>query len=108
MAPSMPRPVSSAARAATAALSARAPYPSRAHDRGGPSHTRRAISGGRGPVGERRGREITPKLDGYSLSEVAQAVGLSLAACSRFRTGTRVPHPRHWTAFVALVEDGAH
>jgi hypothetical protein len=40
-------------------------------------------------------REVVPKLDGYSLSEIAKATGLSLAACSRFRAGTRVPHPRH-------------
>ena len=53
-------------------------------------------------------REVTPKLDAFSLATIAQAVGLSLAACSRFRAGTRVPHPRHWAAFIALVEgDGA-
>jgi len=49
-------------------------------------------------------REITPKLDGFSLTEISRATGLSLAACSRFRTGARVPHPRHWDAFVELVE----
>jgi hypothetical protein len=43
-------------------------------------------------------------LDDFSLSEIAKATGLSLAACSRFRSGARVPHPRHWEAFVALVE----
>ena len=51
-------------------------------------------------------REITPKLDGYSLKAIAQATGLSLAASSRFRAGARVPHPRHWDAFIALVERG--
>jgi hypothetical protein len=40
-------------------------------------------------------REIVPKLDAYSLSQIAKATGLSLAACSRFRAGTRVPHSRH-------------
>ncbi len=49
-------------------------------------------------------REVPPKLDAFALGEIAQAVGLSLAACSRFRSGTRVPHPRHWPAFEALVE----
>jgi hypothetical protein len=49
-------------------------------------------------------REVTPKLDAFPLSEIAKATGLSLAACSRFRAGTRVPHPRHWKAFLALVE----
>ena len=49
-------------------------------------------------------REVTPKLDGFSLNAIAQATGLSLAACSRFRAGSRVPHPRHWPAFAALLE----
>ncbi len=48
-------------------------------------------------------REITPKLDAFSLAEIASGTGLSLAACSRFRAGSRVPHPRHWSAFVILV-----
>ena len=48
-------------------------------------------------------REVVPKLDGYSLSQIAKATGLSLAACSRIRAGTRVPHPRHWQAFESLV-----
>jgi hypothetical protein len=38
-------------------------------------------------------REITPKLDGFSLREIAAATGLSLAACSRIRAGSKVPHP---------------
>jgi len=49
-------------------------------------------------------REVTPKLDAFSLAEIAKATGLSLAACSRVRAGTRVPHPRHWEAFLALFE----
>jgi hypothetical protein len=49
-------------------------------------------------------REIALKLDAFSLTEIAKATGLSLAACSRFRAGTRVPHPRHWDAFRKLVE----
>ena len=48
-------------------------------------------------------REVLPKLDGYSLSQIAKATGLSLAACSRIRAGTRVPHPRHWEAFIILI-----
>jgi hypothetical protein len=48
-------------------------------------------------------REIAPKLDGFTLSEIAAATGLSLAACSRFRKVTRVPHPRHWDALLALL-----
>jgi len=48
-------------------------------------------------------REIVPKLDAYSLSQIAKATGLSLAACSRIRAGARVPHLRHWQAFLTLV-----
>jgi hypothetical protein len=48
-------------------------------------------------------REVVPKLDAFTLAEVADATGLSLAACSRFRARTRVPHPRHWDALLALV-----
>jgi hypothetical protein len=49
-------------------------------------------------------REIAPKLDAFSLKEVAAATGLSLAACSRIRAGTRVPHPRHWDALMLMLE----
>ena len=51
-------------------------------------------------------REIAPKLDAHSLSEIAEATGLSLAACSRVRAGTRVPHPRHWHALMQLLGEG--
>ncbi|MHB8148380.1 MAG: hypothetical protein ACYDGM_14120, partial [Vulcanimicrobiaceae bacterium] len=50
-------------------------------------------------------REVTPKLDTFSLNAIAQATGLSLAGCSRFRAGSRVPHPRHWSALIALVQE---
>lgn len=49
-------------------------------------------------------REITPKLDAFSLSEIAEATGLSLAACSRFRAGARVPHARHWSDLADLTQ----
>jgi len=49
-------------------------------------------------------REVVPKLDAYSLSQIAQDTGLSLAACPRIRAGTRVPHPRHWEVFRQIVE----
>jgi CRISPR-associated endonuclease Cas1 len=48
-------------------------------------------------------REVLPKLDDVPLSTIARATGLSLAACSRYRSGARVPHPRHWDALLALV-----
>ena len=51
-------------------------------------------------------REIAPKLDGFSLKEIGKATGLSLAACSRIRAGSRASHPRHWDALLALVEAG--
>jgi hypothetical protein len=51
-------------------------------------------------------RQILPKLDAFSLGELAHSTGLSFAACSRFRTGARIPHPRHWDSLLALVEDG--
>ena len=51
-------------------------------------------------------REIAPKLDGSSLNEIAEATGLSLAACSRIRAGAKVPHPRHWEGLLGLVEAG--
>ncbi len=54
-------------------------------------------------------REIAPNLDAFSLDafslkEIAEATGLSLAACSRFPAGSQMPHPRHWEALLALVE----
>ena len=51
-------------------------------------------------------REVVPKLDAYSLSQISKATGLSLAACSRIRAGTRVPHPRHWEALGLIIEKG--
>jgi CRISPR-associated endonuclease Cas1 len=49
-------------------------------------------------------REVLPKLDGYSLNVIAEATGLSPTACSRVRSGLRIPHPRHWGTLLALVE----
>ncbi|HVN69518.1 MAG TPA: CRISPR-associated endonuclease Cas1 [Candidatus Binatia bacterium] len=48
-------------------------------------------------------REIAPRLDAFSLKEIAAATGLSLAACSRIRSGAKVPHPRHWASLEKLV-----
>jgi len=50
-------------------------------------------------------REIVPKLDAFTLAQIAKVTGLSLAACSRIRAGSRIPHPRHWAAFASLIED---
>jgi hypothetical protein len=49
-------------------------------------------------------REIAPKLDGFSLKEIADPTGLSLTACSRIRAGARAPHPRHWEALLVLID----
>ena len=49
-----------------------------------------------------------PKLDAFSLAEIAKATGLSLAACSRFRAGVRVPDPRHWSALLALTSNASN
>ncbi len=51
-------------------------------------------------------RVIVPKLDAFTLKVIAAATGLSLAACSRVRSGAKVPHPRHWDRLLALVEAG--
>jgi CRISPR-associated endonuclease Cas1 len=51
-------------------------------------------------------RRIVPRLDAFTLKEMGKATGLSLAACSRIRAGAKVPHPRHWDRFLALVEAG--
>ena len=50
-------------------------------------------------------REVLPKLDGFSLSEIAAATGLSSTASSRIRAGLRLPHARHWDAIIALAEE---
>jgi hypothetical protein len=51
-------------------------------------------------------REVAPKLDAFSLSEIGKATGLSLGACSRIRAGAKAPHARHWEALLALVKAG--
>ncbi len=48
-------------------------------------------------------REAAPKLDDVPLSAIARVTGLSPASCTRYRNGTRVPHPRHWEALLAVV-----
>ena len=51
-------------------------------------------------------REIVPKLDAFTLKEIGNATGLSLAACSRIRAGAKVPHPRHFDALRRLISSG--
>jgi len=38
-----------------------------------------------------------------SLSQIAAAIGLSIAYASEIRTGRRRPHPRHWQALAELA-----
>jgi CRISPR-associated endonuclease Cas1 len=52
-------------------------------------------------------REVLPKLDVFSLNEIAAATGLSLGACSRIRAGAKVPHIRHWNTLAALAANDA-
>jgi hypothetical protein len=69
---------------------------------------RRNCSWARGHPGQRDEtcfkREIAPKLDAFSLKEIGEATGFSLAACSRIRAAAKVPHPRHWDRLLALVQ----
>ena len=48
-------------------------------------------------------REILPRLNDFSLREIAEVTRLSLAACSRIRAGARVPHRRHWKNLEKLI-----
>jgi CRISPR-associated endonuclease Cas1 len=48
-------------------------------------------------------RHVMPKLDEIPLNAIAAVTNLSVAACSRYRAGSRVPHQRHWGALLALV-----
>jgi hypothetical protein len=48
--------------------------------------------------------EIGPKLQAYPLKAIARATGLSLTACSRIRSGTKIPHPRHWATLQKLAD----
>lgn len=49
-------------------------------------------------------REIGPKLQAYPLKAIARATGLSLTACSRIRSGAKIPHPRHWATLEKLAD----
>ncbi|MGA9943617.1 MAG: hypothetical protein WBE79_12340 [Candidatus Cybelea sp.] len=51
-------------------------------------------------------REIAPKLDAFSLKEIAKGTGLSRAACSRIRARAKAPNPRHWEALMQMLGRG--
>lgn len=44
---------------------------------------------------------ISATLHGVPLSQLQQATGLSLSACSRIRSGKLTPHTRHWPALAS-------
>lgn len=47
-------------------------------------------------------RTVVPALAQVKLSALMAATGLTNASCSRIRSGTSVPHPRHWEALAGL------
>ena len=47
--------------------------------------------------------QVYPRLREASLSQIAAAIGVSIAYASEIRTGRRRPHPRHWQALAELV-----
>jgi hypothetical protein len=46
-------------------------------------------------------REILPTLQGVPLSDLVRATGLTHSYLSQIRRGKKVPHPRHWPAFLS-------
>ena len=54
---------------------------------------------------ERYRDEILPRLQAQPLSNIQQATGLSISACSRIRSGQLLPHRRHW---LHLKDAGNH
>ena len=48
--------------------------------------------------------EIFPLIQTVPLSRLVTATGLSLRYCSQIRRGERVPHPRHWHAFLEATQ----
>lgn len=47
--------------------------------------------------------EILPEIQSFSLNQLSDATGLSVDYCSKIRRGIKIPHPRHWEAFRALL-----
>ena len=56
-------------------------------------------------------QQVIPGLVGVPLGAIGACTGLSVSACSRIRSGTLTPHPRHWEALAQLTaarEGGGH
>jgi len=49
---------------------------------------------------------ILPLIQDVPLSRLQHATGLSLRYVSLIRRGKRVPHPRHWQAFLGVTGVG--
>lgn len=93
-----------------ASIHARAPRPAANVARPMRSNTAAIANGRGGHIRADRDEawfapEIVPKLDGYSLSAIARATGLSVSACSRIRSGSQVPHVRYWNELLSLVTE---
>jgi CRISPR-associated endonuclease Cas1 len=56
---------------------------------------------------ERFKREIWPRLRSIPLRRMARVTGLSIYYCALIRKGDYVPHPVHYAAFAALLNDPA-
>jgi hypothetical protein len=50
-------------------------------------------------------RDILPLIEHIPLSRLQEATGLSLRYVSLIRRGERTPHPRHWQALLASIDD---
>jgi hypothetical protein len=48
-------------------------------------------------------KQIQPRLNKPTLSQIASAIGVSIPYASDIRKGRRRPHPRHWKALANLV-----
>lgn len=48
-------------------------------------------------------KQIQPQLRAASMSQIAEAIGVSIAYASDIRKGKRRPHPRHWHTLAKLV-----
>jgi CRISPR-associated endonuclease Cas1 len=48
-------------------------------------------------------KQIQPRLASKTLSQITNAIGVSIPYASDIRKGRRRPHPRHWEALASLV-----
>lgn len=55
---------------------------------------------------ERYRHEVLPRLTGIPLSQMSRALGLSVSASSRIRSGQLLPHRRHWQPLADLSTQG--